>query len=366
MANVKALHVSFERAKRGCHTSSLSDMKLGQKWYSHKWEIGNFEKKMSWDSGNYIDSPIFNIKTKKCDSEWTIKLYPNGNGEDNVGYISLYLENKSFEPEEDDICVSIAFTILDADGCVALRQELNPSTFTRTVSTWGWPRVVQSSVLSDRGLLVHDILSLLTEITLVGGDVIVGGNGSSMKDQDDAAAICRLSTDIESMFDTGRFSDCIIACGGREFPCHKFILSARSSVFDAMFSHDMREHVQNRVDIEDLDAKVVLEMIKYIYSGQVTELDFKAADLLTAAEKYDLEELKNMCVTNLCNSIRNDNVLDMLVLVETYDLPELRKSALEFAAVHKKEVVNQGNWRAKLENYPGIIADIYEYDAKNM
>ena len=56
----------------------------------------------------------------------------------------------------------------------------------------------------------------------------------------------------------------------------------------------------------------------------------------------------------------------MLVLVETYDLPDLRKSAIEFAAAYKKEVVNQEDWRVKFENYPGIIADIYEYDAQNM
>jgi len=341
-------------------------MKIGLKRFSHKWEISNIAKFTSWDSGEYLESPNFSIITKKCETEWTIHLYPNGLNKDDVGYVSIYLSNKSFDSEGDDMRFNLAFTFLDAEGDIAVRKKCSPCTFNRTMFGWGSPRVIQSSFLKDSNLLVHDTLSLLAEITVIGGDVIVGGNGTSVKDQDVAEAICRLSTDIGFMCDSRRFSDCIIACGDKEFPCHKLILSARSSVFDAMFSHNMREHILNRVEIKDLDVKVVQDMLHYIYSGQVIELESKAADLVTAAEKYDLKELKQMCVTSLCNSIRDDNVLDMLVLVETYNLPELRKLVLEFAALHKKEVVKQEDWRTKFANYPGIFADIYEYDAKNM
>jgi len=364
--SVNALCVSMNDSERGFHTSSLTNVSIGQKSFSHRWGISNFTKIISWASGKHLESSTFSIITKKCKIDWEISLYPNGNAEDNVGYLSIFLVNKSYKSMKDDVCVEITFSVLDTEGGIALYKQLNPKTLDRTVSNWGCTKFIQTSTLKDRGLLLHDTIFLVAKVTLVGDDLIVGGNGSSMKDQDEAASLCRLSTDIESMLDTGRFSDCVIACGGQEFPCHKFILSARSPVFDAMFSHDTKEQARNRVEIKDLDVKVVQDMIDYIYSGQVTELESKAAGLITAAEKYDLEELKQMCVTSLCNSIRDDNVLDMLVLVETYDLPELRKSALEFTALHKKEVVNQEDWRIKLENYPGIIADMYEYDAKNM
>ena len=43
------------------------------------------------------------------------------------------------------------------------------------------------------------------------------------------------------------------------------------------------------MDIQDLDADTVHDMIIYIYSGKVGELEGKATGLLSAAEKYDLK-----------------------------------------------------------------------------
>ena len=45
----------------------------------------------------------------------------------------------------------------------------------------------------------------------------------------------------------------------------------------------------SKVDIQDLDADTVHDMIIYIYSGKVGELEGKATGLLSAAEKYDLK-----------------------------------------------------------------------------
>jgi len=43
----------------------------------------------------------------------------------------------------------------------------------------------------------------------------------------------------------------------------------RSTVFEAMFTHDMTENRSSRVCIEDLDPDTVYDMISYIYSGRV-------------------------------------------------------------------------------------------------
>ena len=43
------------------------------------------------------------------------------------------------------------------------------------------------------------------------------------------------------------------------------------------------------MDIQDLDADTVHDMIIYIYSGKVGKLEGKATGLLSAAEKYDLK-----------------------------------------------------------------------------
>ena len=84
-----------------------------------------------------------------------------------------------------------------------------------------------------------------------------------------------------------------------------------------------RPAILTQVDIIDLDGDTVHDMIIYIYSGkvgclwpplllspaQVAEVEGKATGLLSAAEKYDLKELKTMCETALCDTITQDNVL---------------------------------------------------------
>ena len=76
----------------------------------------------------------------------------------------------------------------------------------------------------------------------------------------------------------------------------------------------MEENRKSKVDIVDLDGETVHDMIMYIYSGKVGELEGKATGLLSAAEKYDLRELKQMCETSLCENINTENVLGIYIL----------------------------------------------------
>ena len=73
---------------------------------------------------------------------------------------------------------------------------------------------------------------------------------------------------------------------------------AHSDVFRAMFSHkETVENTQSRLKIADFDSEVVGQMLKYLYTGELTEElateDF--VELLKIAEKYQLELLKSDC-----------------------------------------------------------------------
>ena len=82
----------------------------------------------------------------------------------------------------------------------------------------------------------------------------------------------------------------------REFHCHKVILAGRSPVFETMFSVEMKEKTDNQVIIKDMDADTLHEMLRYIYGRKDLNLGENATDLLVAAEKYDLKELKQICL----------------------------------------------------------------------
>ena len=78
---------------------------------------------------------------------------------------------------------------------------------------------------------------------------------------------------------------------------HKVVLMAHSDVFQAMFSHKKSlENVQSRMNIKDFDSKIVGQMLKYLYSGELPAklVSENLVELLKIAEKYNMKMLKSI------------------------------------------------------------------------
>ncbi|CAL1262210.1 unnamed protein product [Larinioides sclopetarius] len=78
-----------------------------------------------------------------------------------------------------------------------------------------------------------------------------------------------LIDDLKSMVNNSCLSDVKLKTKNQIYPAHKFILGARSPVFKAMFSTDMKEKINDSVHIEDLTDDTVLRMLRYIYCVDV-------------------------------------------------------------------------------------------------
>ena len=157
-----------------------------------------------------------------------------------------------------------------------------------------------------------------------------------------------------------------VFCQGREFNCHKAVLAGRSVVFDAMFTHDMEETRRGEVVIKDLDSDTVGKMLAYVYTGKVEEIEAKAAELLAAAEKYILPELKMMSEEALCRTMKIDNVLDMLVLADLHKASSAKSVAMKFMLENAKELVSQDgeNLKKKLGQHPEMFVAATNSDPK--
>ena len=194
----------------------------------------------------------------------------------------------------------------------------------------------------------------MCEVFIYECEVNVISNGCSsilVPGSNDEASAQNYMENMENIFDAGKFTDVTIVCpGGTEFQCHKAILAGRSTVFEAMFTHEMKERRDNKVDIQDTDADTLREMLVYIYSNRVRNLEGKAAKLLVAAEKYNLRELKQICEDKLCLSLNEDNMLDLLILADLHCASNLRSLALRFFSDHGKNIVSQKECKEKLSS----------------
>lgn len=185
-----------------------------------------------------------------------------------------------------------------------------------------------------------------------------------------------MSDDFLSLLENPVYSDVTLVCGQREFPVHKALLSARSKVFQAMFEHKMLENERSRVEIEDIDGEIMLEILRFIYTGKTQNMDKFADALLPAADKYCLERLKVQCEETLCTTIDKDNVADTLILADLHSATQLRQQAIDFINTHTQgkmiekefcepffsmnlDVLETIGFQTMIRTHPHLLADAY-------
>ena len=97
-----------------------------------------------------------------------------------------------------------------------------------------------------------------------------------------------------------------------------------------MFEHKMLEGERNMVIVEDVEADVMAEIIRFIYTGKASGVDKMADLLLAASDKYALDRLKALCEEALCNNLDVENVSDTLILADLHSATQLKTTAIDF------------------------------------
>ena len=139
-----------------------------------------------------------------------------------------------------------------------------------------------------------------------------------------------ISNTIINFLTNQTFADVTLQCQGKNFKAHKVILAAASPVFGAMFKEGTKEHEENIVIIEDLESDVFELFLRYLYSGEVNQLDEKHLDLFAAADKYDVQPLREICIRHMATNISVDNAVDILALAERHSIEPIKSFALRF------------------------------------
>lgn len=125
-----------------------------------------------------------------------------------------------------------------------------------------------------------------------------------------------LGNDLLKMLDELLFTDFELKCSDAvTLKCHKNILAARSPIFYAMISADLREAQQGFVNIREFNSTIMRQVLRFIYSENVEDLDKIACDLIGAAQKYQLEDLKKKCIGSIYKNLTKDNAVEVLQIV---------------------------------------------------
>jgi speckle-type POZ protein len=165
------------------------------------------------------------------------------------------------------------------------------------------------------------------------------------------------------LYDDMQFSDVNFNVGGREFPAHKNILSARSQYFAAMFKHPMKENSTNQVKIEDIDPEVFDQLLRFIYTGRVPldKLETMAAELFIAADKYLLDELKMKCENYLLSQMSPDNCVILLLHGDLQNPNKHLKEAAKFFRRNPSQVMATDGWKKMKQENAAVLFDVFEF-----
>ena len=59
--------------------------------YDHAWSIANFTRKTDMENGEELKSGVFSIRTKDRQTDWFMRINPNGEEKTCKGFVSLFL-----------------------------------------------------------------------------------------------------------------------------------------------------------------------------------------------------------------------------------------------------------------------------------
>lgn len=317
--------------------------------FNYMWTIDNYSF-VNLETGKSLPSPTFLAANNQ--SKWQLLLYPGGKNEETKSYVAVFLTLAS----PDKIMAQYEFCIIDENGEEQNVCKCAPSLFTKS-NGFGSNFILKSTLEQKPGsLLPNDRLNILCKMRISANDVrhLTEANAIQLK-----ASKHTLSSDLEALFENKQFTDVELNVNGVTLHAHRIILASRSPVFCAMFQNDMKEKKERKIDISDVQPKVMKEVLRYLYTETVNGLSSMGKDIMAVADKYDLQGLKIMCEKALSDDFTIGNVIEILVYADIYNANHLKKQAMLFINKHSKELIDKPEFKALEKSHPHLPIQIF-------
>ena len=134
------------------------------------------------------------------------------------------------------------------------------------------------------------------------------------------------------------FCDIILQVGTSRFPAHKAVTAASSDYFAALWAHGFSESKQGFVELEGIEARILEELLDFIYTGELKIFEETVSALLTAANMLGLEKAKRLCEKYVWEHLKKTNCLEVLCFAEKYSCDLLMVRARNFVADYFEEL----------------------------
>lgn len=306
---------------------------------SHELTIKGYSLAKGMGPGRYITSDTFSVGGY----DWAIYFYPDGkNPEDNSVYVSVFIALAS---DGVDVRALFKLTLMDQTnkGNHKVHShfdrplESGPYSLKYRGSMWGYKRFFRRSLLESSEYLKNDCLVMHCTV----GVVKTRFEGSRPGVVVPTSA---MGLDFKELFESEVGCDIVFKVKSESFKAHKVVLAARSPVFRAQFFGPVGDPKQEEAVVEDIEPFIFKAMLLFIYSDKLPDIyevmgsvpmcsyAVMMQHLVAAADLYNIDRLKLLCESKLCDEITIDNVATSLALAEQHHCPQLKAICLKFIA----------------------------------
>lgn len=336
----------------------------------HQWTIDGFLHRAQFtEVGDSLCSPIFGVPVEAIGSPkptellFQLEVFPNGEeGEDNCDYVAVFLTSR----EQGDLDVKYDFSVLKSDSTCWGRIGNTFKRFCPDQNSWGYGKAFSKAKLMEKQneLLPSGCLTIVCNLEIFYSDRTTQGKKRPKLDFSPVTEQpVKLGDQLSEAFTSGEFSDVTLVCGDKQFPCHKFVLSARSDVFKAMFSHEnTKEGQTNTVEITDTEPDTLEQLLRYLYSDKLDcDMPNLASSLMRAADKYNIPRLKSLCEEAICNNIEVTNAAEILVLAHMHEASNLKAMATNFIMNNLAKVSETTGWvDITAGQHPKLLGEMFK------
>lgn len=344
---------------------------------------------------------------------WHLALHPHGSRRSYSGFVSLYLYNDddlSERPEKKWPVIQINMKmvrtyekmtsvyqqehgrkeyspltggfgfhhfiarqyLLDEDSCFI---GADGSLSVTLVLTHLPKKVEEQDVCPDRqalSILSCNMRDMYRHISQSDGEGHITGSQERMSDspdddEEEYEMLDRRTSSEESMAGNNSnnnrgMSDVTFQIDGRRLSANKFMLSARSPVFAAMFRSEMSETTSSVILIEDVEFEVMRAILKYIYCGDIDEVidenSLFVVKLFVAADKYELQYLRDLCEWFIANNLTPETVAAAMIAGHLHNSPVIKQECFKLVAT--LDVKQLEDW-PEVHRLPGLVDDMLSF-----
>ncbi|XP_043479725.1 speckle-type POZ protein-like [Leptopilina heterotoma] len=307
-----------------------------EKICTSKLKFNNFE--LTWNIENFdficanikiIESPKFPSKNNNK-GQWFLQLEPTELNEINNENFNVLLKNV----DDNEYYMNVSVKFFTSTKLVK-SLVIDPTTPNKTYFLTKKCPLIWSITASQ---FFTDFQKLIPKDITINCQISVFDSGITVIEKpivDPFPKYDDLIGDMDGFYRDKHHTDVIFVIGRRKFPAHKAILSLRSSTFAALFKNKIwksetgKEELNCFVRVVDTAPSVFENILNFIYTDRVENLQETSMVLYIAAKKYQLNKLQSMCIGSLKKNLSQETIFDTLKFANQESILNLKKECFK-------------------------------------